>query len=340
MTNLANTVPPPAPAADPIAAPPADPVDEPTAAEPATVAAGPAAEAASPELAAEPQPPSRPRVVAVANQKGGVGKTTTVINLATCLAELGRRILVIDLDPQTNATSGLGVTPEDGTSMYPAMLSGADVLGLIRHTTIERVDLIPSELDLAGGEIEIARQDGYLHSFRRAVAPLLTSPAYDFILIDCPPSLGILTANALAASDSVLIPVQCEYFALEGLSKITRLIQKLRDSQANPAIEIEGIVMTMYDGRVNLSSDVIKEVSKFFGDSVFNTVIPRNVRLSEAPSFGKPAVLYDPDSTGARAYRALAEEFLKRRGLTFRRSRDGSHRKIPIFKISVISAGA
>ena len=334
MTDPTTMDPPPAPLAGPDVVPPLAPaVAAPAPGELATATTD------LPVVPAEPQQPSRPRIVAIANQKGGVGKTTTVINLATCLAELGRRILVIDLDPQTNATSGLGVAPEDGTSMYAAMLSGVDVLGLIRRTPIERVDLIPSELDLAGGEIEIARQDGYLHSFRRAIAPLLDSASYDFILIDCPPSLGILTANALAAAHSVLIPVQCEYFALEGLSKITRLIQKLRDSQANAGIEIEGIVMTMFDGRVNLSSDVIKEVSKFFGEAVFNTVIPRNVRLSEAPSFGKPAVLYDPDSTGARAYRALAEEFLKRRGLTFRRARDGSHRKIPIFKISMINAG-
>ncbi len=286
----------------------------------------------------EPPPTAAPRVIAIANQKGGVGKTTTVVNLAACLAEMGRRVLVIDLDPQTNATSGLGVAPEDGVSMYPALLDGADVLSLIRHTPIERVDLIPSEIDLAGGEIEIARKEGYLHILRQAIAPLLETRIYDFILIDCPPSLGILTANALAAANSVLIPVQCEYFALEGLSKITSLVQKLHDSQANASIEIEGIVMTMYDARANLSADVIKEVSKFFGTAIYDTVIPRNVRLSEAPSFGKPAVIHDPASTGARAYRALAEEFLKRRGLAFRRSRDGAHRKTALTKISDVNA--
>jgi chromosome partitioning protein len=338
MSDTPDTIPPaPEPTVVPVestvpaeTSPSVPPEPAPT---PADSAAAPAEEQSP---AQQPQP--RTRVVAIANQKGGVGKTTTVINLATCLVQLGQRVLVIDLDPQTNATSGLGVAAEDGVSMYPAMLGGAGVETLIRKTVVEGLDLIPSEIDLAGAEIEIARTDSYLHCFKRAMTPLVEANLYDLILIDCPPSLGILTANALAAADSVLIPVQCEYYALEGLSKITRLIQQLRDKQANSVIEIEGIVMTMFDGRVNLSTDVIKEVNKFFGDTVFNTVIPRNVRLSEAPSFGKPAVVYDRTSAGAQAYRALAEEFLKRRGIAFRRARgDAPYRRIPIFKISVIS---
>jgi chromosome partitioning protein len=252
----------------------------------------------------------RTRVIAVANQKGGVGKTTTVINLAACLAGMNQAVLVIDFDPQANATSGLGVPQQQNTSMYRALLGEGSIAGLIQSTPIKGVDIIPSELDLAGSEVDIARMDDYLHRFAKLLAPLIAEGRYDFIFIDCPPSLGILTMNALTAAHSMVVPMQCEYYALEGLSVISRLIQQLRDSGANPHIEIEGILMTMFDGRTNLSGEVVTEVRKHFGNRVYRTVIPRNVRISEAPSYGQPIIVYDSHSSGAKAYRALAKEFL------------------------------
>jgi chromosome partitioning protein len=252
------------------------------------------------------------RVVAVANQKGGVGKTTTAINLAACLGELGQKVLVIDLDPQANATSGLGLPTQKGTSFYSAMLGDADAFLLIQTTPSKNVDIVPSEIDLAGCEVDIPRRERYLHVFQDALRPIVARNQYDFVIIDCPPSLGILTMNALAAAESILIPMQCEYYALEGLSVITMLTQKLHDSGANPVLRIEGIVMTMFDGRTNLSMQVVNEVTQHFPDKVYRTPIPRNVRLSEAPSFGKPIITHDPHSTGAKAYRELAAEFLAR----------------------------
>jgi chromosome partitioning protein len=252
------------------------------------------------------------RVVAVGNQKGGVGKTTTVINLAACLGEAGKSVLVVDLDPQCNATSGLGLSPSEGASVYHALLGDGHAGSLTQTSAIDNVDVLPAELDLAGAEVDVARMDGYLHCFSRAIAPVSAANRYDFILIDCPPSLGILTMNALAAADSLLVPMQCEYYALEGLSVISRLVQQLREGQANPRLEIEGILMTMYDGRTNLSTDVIREVGRHFPDKVYSTVIPRNVRLSEAPSFGRPITAYAPHSSGAEAYRRFANEFLAR----------------------------
>jgi len=262
--------------------------------------------------AADGEKKKRARVIAVANQKGGVGKTTTVINLAACLAARHKKILVVDLDPQSNATSGLGLTPAENASLYPVLLAGEPIVQHIHKTPFRNIDLIPSELDLAGAEVEVARKAGYLHCFRDALIPLLDSLAYDYILIDCPPSLGVLTMNALTAADAMLIPIQCDYYALEGLSVVARLIRQLRESGANPRIEICGIVLTMYDSRTRLAGEVVKEVRRHFGDQVYNTVIPRNVRVSEAPSFGKPVALHDPRSSGARAYRELAKEFLKR----------------------------
>jgi chromosome partitioning protein len=296
----------------------------------------------APEPSPIPPPPAcRSRVVAVANQKGGVGKTTTVINLAACLAELGQRTLVVDLDPQCNATSGLGLAPRAGVSLYQALLGNGDMLTLIQPTALKLVDIVPSELDLAGAEVDIARTDAYLHCFRGALQPVTERGIYPFILVDCPPSLGILTMNALTAADSALVPMQCEYYALEGLSVITRLIQRLRDGGANRVLEMEGILMTMYDGRVRLGADVIREVSRHFSDKVYNTIIPRNVRLSEAPSFGKPVVEYDRDSSGARAYRLLAEEFLRRRGVAVGDSAPGENaRRTPLPTLTSVLAAA
>jgi chromosome partitioning protein len=252
-------------------------------------------------------------IIALANQKGGVGKTTTAINLAACLAERRQRVLLIDLDPQANSTSGLGLQPSPGCSVYEALLGHGKLEDKVQPTAVENLFLIPSEVDLAGAEVDIARLDRYLHRFKEALDPLLATTTFDVVLVDCPPSLGILTMNALTAVQSVIIPLQCEYYALEGLSVITRLISQIRDSGANPTLDIEGIVLTMYDGRTNLAQQVVEEVRKHFGDKVYQAAIPRNIRISEAPSHGKPVILYDEKSSGAEAYRALAKEFLKRK---------------------------
>jgi len=252
-------------------------------------------------------------ILSVANQKGGVGKTTTTVNLAACIAEKGKSVLLIDFDAQANATSGLGIEKTEGVSLYPVLLGQADPRDFIRPTAIKRLDLIPAEVNLAGAEIEVARLDRYLHRLRDALQPLIAENRYDYILIDCPPSLGILTMNALCASHGLIMPIQCEYYALEGLSVMVRLIEQLRASNANPNLDVEGIVMTMFDSRTNLAQQVVQQVQEYFGDKVYQTVIPRSVRLSEAPSFGKPVIEYDKHCTGSVAYRNLAKEFLKRR---------------------------
>jgi chromosome partitioning protein len=253
------------------------------------------------------------QVIALANQKGGVGKTTTAVNLAACLAKQRKNILLIDLDPQANATSALGFEKEEGASIYAALLGEADARTLIKPTEIKRLHIIPSELDLAGSEVAIARTDNYLHCLKNAVDPIVEQDEYDYILLDCPPSIGILFMNALYSASGVVIPMQAEYLALEGLSVIFNLVGQVRDA-GNPDLDISGIVMTMCDLRTNLAQQVIEEVKKHFGDRIFQTLIPRTVRLSEAPSYGQPIIQYAPLSKGASAYMKLAKEFKKRLG--------------------------
>ena len=252
------------------------------------------------------------KIIAIANQKGGVGKTTTAVNLGCALAEQGLRVLLIDLDPQGNATSSFGLQELEGESLYEPLLGEASIADKVLPTRVERVFIVPADLDLAGAEVEIARLDNHLTRLAETLAPLRADNTFDFVLLDCPPSLGILMTNALAAADELLTPIQCEYFALEGLVKIVRIIEQVRDSGANDRLEIGGIVMTMFDSRTNLSAQVVADVRDHFGERVYETVIPRTVRLSEAPSFGKSILEYDSNGTGARAYRALAQEFIRR----------------------------
>ena len=249
------------------------------------------------------------KIIAVANQKGGVGKTTTAVNLACCVAAKGKRVLLCDFDPQGNASSGVGVTAQEGKSIYDCIVGGVPASTCLVHT--KYCSVLPADIRLAAAEVELADLPRRERRLKEALDTVAGD--FDYVFIDCPPSLGQLTVNALTACNTVLVPMQCEYYALEGLSQLVSSIRMVKRS-SNPKIDIEGIVLTMYDSRTNLTIQVAEEVKKYFGSKVFKTVIPRNVRLSEAPSHGKPVIAYDRLSRGAVAYTAVAEEFLKRGG--------------------------
>ena len=248
------------------------------------------------------------KIIAVSNQKGGVGKTTTSVNLAACVADAGKRVLLIDIDPQGNASSGLGLQAQEGLSVYQVIIGELETEKAIVHTDFGTLDVLPSSIELAGAEIELVAMPGRETLLREALAPI--KERYDYIFIDCPPSLSLLTLNAMTAADSVLIPIQCEYYALEGVGQLMNTLQLVR-KRLNPELAIEGVVLTMLDGRTNLGLQVVQEVKKYFKGRVYGSIIPRNVRLSEAPSHGMPIHVYDSRSTGANAYRELAAEFIE-----------------------------
>ena len=250
------------------------------------------------------------KAIAIFNQKGGVGKTTTNINLAACLALKGKKVLILDIDPQGNTTSGIGVSKKTlEKTVYNILVDDEfDPREAIINTSVENLDLIPASVDLAGAEVELVQIDGREKALKNGLDKIRDN--YDYIFIDCPPSLGLLTINSLAAVDSVLIPIQCEFYALEGVSQLVSTIELVKKS-LNTSLKVQGVILSMFDGRTNLSAQVVQEVKKYFGGKVYSTVIPRNVRLAEAPSFGLPITEYDPKSRGAEAYTEFAEEFLE-----------------------------
>ena len=248
------------------------------------------------------------KVISVANQKGGVGKTTTTINLSTLLAKKGKKVLLIDADPQGNGTSGLGIDKNVNFSVYDVIINDVEIENTVQTTMVKNLEVCPSNINLAGAEVELVSMMSREYRLKEKVDS--QKDKYDYIIIDCPPSLGLITLNAFTASDSVLIPVQCEYYALEGLGQLINTINLVK-KHLNKRIEVEGALLTMYDARTNLSNQVVKEVKKYFNDKVYKTVIPRNVRLSEAPSYGMPITEYDPRSKGARSYEKFTREFLK-----------------------------
>lgn len=248
------------------------------------------------------------KIISIANQKGGVGKTTTAINLSTILAKKGKKVLLIDADPQGNGTSGLGVDKEQKFSIYDVLIEDIEIENTLQTTQIKNLDLCPSNMNLAGAEVQLVEMEDREYRLKRKLDSM--KEKYDYIIIDCPPSLGLVTLNSFTASDSVLIPIQCEYYALEGLGQLLKTIELVR-KHMNRNIKIEGALLTMYDARTNLSNQVVKEVKKYFGDKVYKNVIPRNVKLSEAPSYGMPISVYDPRSKGAKSYDKFVREFLK-----------------------------
>lgn len=248
------------------------------------------------------------KVISIANQKGGVGKTTTAINLSTVLAKKGKKVLLIDADPQGNATSGLGISKDQEFSVYDVLIDDIDIENTLQETVVKKLDLCPSNINLAGAEVQLVGLENREYRLKTKVDEIREN--YDYIIIDCPPSLGLTTLNAFTASDSVLIPVQCEYYALEGLRQLLQTIDLVRNT-TNNSLYIEGALLTMYDVRTNLSNQVVKEVKKYFENKVYKNIIPRNVKLSEAPSYGMPITLYDPRSKGAKSYEKFTKEFLK-----------------------------
>lgn len=248
----------------------------------------------------------------MANQKGGVGKTTTAVNVAACMAALGRRVLLFDLDPQANATSGVGLEKIEGASAYRVLLGEQRLEEKIQRTAFDGLDVVPSEVDLCGVDVELSRLENHLYRVKQGLDPVVQNGRYNAVIIDCPPSVGVLTLNAFVAADGVLVPLQCEYYALEGISMLNRVMSQLHDSGVNPRLQLTGVVMTMFDGRTRLSQQVVGEVREHFGDKVFETMIPRATRLAEAPSFGKPIIHYDKYNAGAAAYELLAQEVLDR----------------------------
>lgn len=258
------------------------------------------------------------KIISIANQKGGVGKTTSAVNLAASLAVIEHPTLVIDIDPQSNSTSGLGIEPKSVTnSVYEVMVGGVDIKDAIRETELPFLDVVPSHINLVGAEIEMVDRNERERILLKAIDSL--DKKYDFIIVDCPPSLGLLTINALTASHSVMIPVQCEYYALEGLGQLLNTIKIVRQ-HLNRDLDIEGVLLTMYDTRTRLSNQVAEEVKRYFDEKVFSTIIARNIRLAEAPSFGKPAILYDASSVGAKNYLSLAREIIQRNKKLFKSS--------------------